>query len=109
VIAIIAILAGMLFPVLAQAREKARGATCQSNLKQLGSAYMMYVQDYDDQFPLGAQAPDRVIDAYYSPSNLLSGRNSAQYRGWYDTQGPNAVHPYTRNYDIWACPSTDPA
>src|SRR5256885_5437199 len=51
VIAIIAILAAILFPVFAQAREKARQATCQSNLKQIGSAFAMYVQDYDECFP----------------------------------------------------------
>src|SRR4030088_2532951 len=51
VIAIIAILAAILFPVFAQAREKARQTTCQSNLKQIGIAISMYVQDYDEEFP----------------------------------------------------------
>jgi prepilin-type N-terminal cleavage/methylation domain-containing protein/prepilin-type processing-associated H-X9-DG protein len=51
VIAIIAILAAILFPVFAQARAKARQATCLSNLKQLGLAFMLYVQDYDETFP----------------------------------------------------------
>ena len=51
VIAIIAILAAILFPVFAQAREKARQAACLSNQKQLGTAFMMYVQDYDETFP----------------------------------------------------------
>src|SRR5438874_107201 len=50
VIAIIAILAAILFPVFAQAREKARQTTCLSNLKQIGTATMMYVQDYDEKF-----------------------------------------------------------
>lgn len=50
VIAIIAILAAILFPVFAQAREKARQTQCTSNLKQLGIAMQMYLQDYDDQF-----------------------------------------------------------
>ncbi len=48
VIAIIAILAAILFPVFAQAREKARQTTCLSNLKQLGLAQMMYLQDFDE-------------------------------------------------------------
>ena len=51
VIAIIAILAAILFPVFAQAREKARQATCTSNLKQLDLAALMYAQDYDETFP----------------------------------------------------------
>lgn len=52
VIAIIAILAAILFPVFAQAREKARQATCLSNQRQLGVAFMAYVQDYDETYPL---------------------------------------------------------
>ncbi len=51
VIAIIAILAAILFPVFAQAREKARAISCISNVKQIGLAAMMYVQDYDETFP----------------------------------------------------------
>jgi prepilin-type N-terminal cleavage/methylation domain-containing protein/prepilin-type processing-associated H-X9-DG protein len=47
VIAIIAILASILFPVFAKAREKARQATCTSNMKQIGNAVLMYSQDYD--------------------------------------------------------------
>jgi prepilin-type N-terminal cleavage/methylation domain-containing protein/prepilin-type processing-associated H-X9-DG protein len=53
VIAIIAILAAILFPVFAQAREKARSISCLSNLKQIGTATMMYVQDYDETYPSG--------------------------------------------------------
>lgn len=52
VIAIIAILAAILFPVFAQAREKARAITCVSNEKQMGTAFMLYVQDYDETFPM---------------------------------------------------------
>jgi prepilin-type N-terminal cleavage/methylation domain-containing protein/prepilin-type processing-associated H-X9-DG protein len=52
VIAIIAILAAILFPVFAQAREKARAIACISNEKQIGLAFMLYVQDYDETFPM---------------------------------------------------------
>jgi prepilin-type N-terminal cleavage/methylation domain-containing protein/prepilin-type processing-associated H-X9-DG protein len=51
VIAIIAVLAAILFPVFAQAREKARQVSCLNNLRQLGTGMMMYVQDYDGQYP----------------------------------------------------------
>jgi prepilin-type N-terminal cleavage/methylation domain-containing protein len=55
VIAIIAILAAILFPVFAQAREKARTTTCISNLKQIGLASNMYLQDYDERFPFAGR------------------------------------------------------
>jgi prepilin-type N-terminal cleavage/methylation domain-containing protein/prepilin-type processing-associated H-X9-DG protein len=51
VIAIIAILAAILFPVFASAREKARQSVCTSNMKQMGLAIFMYLEDYDEHFP----------------------------------------------------------
>ncbi len=51
VIAIIAILAAILFPVFARAREQARKITCASNLRQIGNAFAMYVEDYDGGYP----------------------------------------------------------
>src|SRR5437763_1392225 len=53
VIAVIAILAALLFPVFAQAREKARQSGCLSNLQQVGKAQALYLQDYDERFCLG--------------------------------------------------------
>jgi prepilin-type N-terminal cleavage/methylation domain-containing protein/prepilin-type processing-associated H-X9-DG protein len=51
VIAIIAILAAILFPVFAKAREKARTASCASNLKQVGIAFLQYTTDNDEKYP----------------------------------------------------------
>ncbi|MBM3190345.1 MAG: DUF1559 domain-containing protein, partial [Chloroflexi bacterium] len=48
---IIAILAAILFPVFAKAREKARQTSCLSNMKQLGLATMQYTSDYDEMYP----------------------------------------------------------
>jgi prepilin-type N-terminal cleavage/methylation domain-containing protein/prepilin-type processing-associated H-X9-DG protein len=87
VIAIIAILAAILFPVFAQAREKARQATCLSNLKQVGSALMMYVQDYDERYPI------------FSFANCYQG---------YDAIWTTEIMPYTKNERVFVCPSIDP-
>src|SRR6266853_2673654 len=53
VVAIIAILAAILFPVFAQARESARKTSCLSNVKQLGLGCLMYSQDYDETLVMG--------------------------------------------------------
>src|SRR5438876_8068083 len=52
VIAIIAIIAAILFPVFAAARDKARQAACFSNLKQIGYALHLYLEDYDERLPI---------------------------------------------------------
>jgi prepilin-type processing-associated H-X9-DG protein/prepilin-type N-terminal cleavage/methylation domain-containing protein len=64
-IAIIAILAAILFPVFAQAREKARSITCASNLKQLSVAWLMYAQDYDETLPMTAQKQSNGAQLYW--------------------------------------------
>src|SRR5689334_4755525 len=75
VIAIIAILAAILFPVFAQAREKARHASCISNLKQIGMAALMYGQDYDESYPMLENGPQRytvanALDPYIKTGKL---------------------------------------
>jgi prepilin-type N-terminal cleavage/methylation domain-containing protein len=62
VIAIIAILAAILFPVFAKVREKARQTSCLSNEKQIGLAFIQYVQDYDEHQPNGATSAAGVAD-----------------------------------------------
>ena len=84
VIAIIAILAAILFPVFAKAREKARQTSCLSNLKQLGTSVMMYVQDYDEMYPLDLST--------FGPSQIPG--------TW-----PNRVMPYVKNTQLFKCPS----
>jgi type II secretory pathway pseudopilin PulG len=54
VIAIIGLLAAILFPVFSRIRENARRSSCQSNMKQLGLGIMQYVQDFDERFPVGS-------------------------------------------------------
>jgi len=67
VIAIIAILAAILFPVFAQAREAARKTVCVSNMKQLGLAWLMYAEDYDETFPLAATTELVALPPPYTP------------------------------------------
>jgi len=59
VLAVIAILAAILFPVFAQAREKARQIACLSNMRQAGLAFAMYATDYDGLYPYAVDPADR--------------------------------------------------
>ena len=97
VIAIIAILAAILFPVFAQAREKARAASCLSNMKQMGLALDMYASDYDETMPLYR---DQVFD-FGNPDSTTRKKSDGP---WY----PNylwALQPYLKAKQIQACPS----
>ncbi len=93
VISIIAILAAILFPVFAKARNKAHQTQCLSNIKQIGLAFQMYVNDYGEMLP-------NVYNWTY---------------GWYTVTSPpltkmwmadlvNKLNPYIRNDNLWYCP-----
>jgi prepilin-type N-terminal cleavage/methylation domain-containing protein/prepilin-type processing-associated H-X9-DG protein len=93
VIAIIAILAAILMPVFAQAREKARQSSCMSNQKQMGLAIIQYTQDYDETMP-PLMTSTSAFFVTYSPFAPGWDRNWAQL-----------VNPYIKNRDTWKCPS----
>ncbi|NCO34708.1 MAG: hypothetical protein AUJ92_03015 [Armatimonadetes bacterium CG2_30_59_28] len=99
VIAIIAILAAILFPVFARAREKARTSSCQANLKQIGLSVLMYVQDYDERFP---------ISGYQNQSGQtgVACMNGATEGGcanvWHWSE---AIQAYLKNRQLMLCPS----
>ena len=107
VIAIIAILAAILFPVFAQAREKARQATCASNLKQGGLAILQYVQDYDEAYP-AAEVLDTTGFCGSSP-DWCQGFNGWQFPAS-STQADantwaNSIMPYIKTTGIYVCPT----
>jgi prepilin-type N-terminal cleavage/methylation domain-containing protein/prepilin-type processing-associated H-X9-DG protein len=93
VIAIIAILAAILFPVFAQAREAARKSSCQSNLKQLGTAIAMYATDYDNKLVTGGG------DCFGGmPGCSRSAPTPTQQWQW-------VIQPYVKNWALFKCPS----
>ncbi|MDR3710808.1 MAG: prepilin-type N-terminal cleavage/methylation domain-containing protein [Capsulimonadaceae bacterium] len=71
VIAIISILAAILFPVFAHAREKARSAACESNLRQIGTSMMQYLQDNDEGYPLTFYFGDASYDCIMTEFQTL--------------------------------------
>lgn len=92
VIAIIAILAAILFPVFAQARESARKTQCISNLKQLGTGLMMYLQDYDETTPADTRLPVPAGALPVPPPNV-------------PTYALALLEPYLKNNGVKKCPS----
>jgi prepilin-type N-terminal cleavage/methylation domain-containing protein/prepilin-type processing-associated H-X9-DG protein len=101
VFAIIAILAAILFPVFAQARDKARQASCLSNTKQIATAFLMYTQDYDERSPGGCFAewscdssPTGWIDEQGKPSSTP-----------YNFTGLWVLRPYIKADQVFVCPT----
>ena len=84
VIAIIAILAAILLPVFSAAREKARQTSCASNEKQLGIAFLQYIQDWDE----------------YPPNGAPQANNQGHHIG---TGWAGQVYPYVTSTGVFAC------
>lgn len=110
VIAIIAILAAILFPVFAQARDAARKAACQSNLKQFAGAFAMYASDYDGLFPnpggreFAPPLPRNGAAWYSATRNRATGQVTDSGLG---------VFPYLKqrgnaSNNVWSCPNSIP-
>lgn len=87
VIAIISILASLLLPALTQAKSSARQARCMSNLRQMGFAFQLYVQDYEF-YPL--------IGSVVSVTKPTGSK-------WYDDIRPYTTQTWTN--DLFSCPS----
>jgi prepilin-type N-terminal cleavage/methylation domain-containing protein len=120
VIAIIAILASILFPVFAQAKKAAKKTSCLSNTKQLGLAYDMYANDYDDMTPSNGEglAPQSTWTAW-TPLEPWTGDTGAPFNPYGDGfsaplgfMDPLAdqnwgaeLYPYIKSMGLYVCPS----
>lgn len=90
VIAIIAILAAILFPVFVGAKDKARQSTCESNMRQVGIALAMYLDNNNGKYPA----------AMIWPSGEMGNGVCVRWAG--------TLNRYVKNYNIWRCPSFKP-
>jgi prepilin-type N-terminal cleavage/methylation domain-containing protein len=91
VIAIIAILAAILFPVFAQAREQARMSTCLSNFKQIGMGVQMYLQDWDETYPMNRIAQNPGGSECNGKGRMITWKHETA--------------PYVKSVAVFKCPS----
>ncbi|MBT3288660.1 MAG: DUF1559 domain-containing protein [Victivallales bacterium] len=96
VIAIIAILASMLLPALAKAREKARSISCVSNQKQIGLATMMYADDHDEHI----NPVYYYMNGSYTLPNGSTRTGSPTAKLWH-----SMIYPYLKSVPVFNCPS----
>jgi prepilin-type N-terminal cleavage/methylation domain-containing protein/prepilin-type processing-associated H-X9-DG protein len=89
VIAIIGILAAMLLPALARAREQARRANCKSNLKQLGLAIAQYSDDWNNKLPTNVASPS--VPTYPGTALILSNYVSSSTKMWVCPSSTNSA------------------
>ena len=87
VLAIISVLAGVLFPVFSSARESSKRTTCMSNFREVSLSTHLYMNDYEDNF----------MPVNHEHGAVATSRND---RTWVQL-----VLPYVRNFGMFYCPS----
>lgn len=100
VIAIIAVLAALLLPALRTAREKAKTATCVSNLRQLGLAALAYSVDWDDKFPT-------TKTNWWTPYTGYGGKWTPGYGSDYPPEERPLYRYLAKSFQVLRCPSDD--
>ncbi len=113
VIAIIAILAAILFPVFASAKQAAKQTVCASNIRQIGIAMQLYLNDYDDMWapmasyePLAGFAPQHLWIGYdNNNAPNTGGFHGHVYEPAINPRRPGKLDPYIKSMEIIRCPS----
>jgi len=123
VVAIIAILAAILFPVFSRARENARKASCISNLHQIGLGIAMYRSDYDGINPRHRSCPDSADSKCYALAPTVSSGPHETWWAPFDNTQPSEpatplpdstysspakagfLMPYVKSLQVFHCPS----
>ena len=104
VVAIVSLLAAILFPVFGRAREKARQSNCTSNLKQIGLALKQYAQDYDGSYPTTKSSHSN--DPLTPEDESLGALRGSGFRAANDPLSlPVVLVSYLKNTQIFVCPS----
>ena len=110
VIAIIAILAAMLLPALAKAKQKAQGIACVNNMKQLMLGWLMYAGDNRSSLPVNG-------DEGYQPTSVVGTSDPQWCPGRVDSGAPTGaptntawiadgqIYPYLKSFGIYRCPA----
>jgi general secretion pathway protein G len=99
VITIIALLAAILFPVFARAKAAAKQTQCLSNLKQIGTAITLYMNDYDSQFPAAVDPSDKYQPSIWSAQPAFAARIPSM------PMMHQVLQPYLNSAEIFHCPS----
>ncbi|MDB6016384.1 MAG: hypothetical protein JWR19_873 [Pedosphaera sp.] len=100
VIAIIAVLAGLLLPVLARAKQRGQRAGCLSNLNQIGVAFTMYLGDCEERFGDRRDLKSSLPDGYRP---WTSWPPSDPRAGW----AALVLHDSGASYSLWSCPAAE--
>jgi prepilin-type N-terminal cleavage/methylation domain-containing protein/prepilin-type processing-associated H-X9-DG protein len=96
VISVISVLAAILFPVFARARENGRRAACQSNLRQIGMGLLQYSQDYDEHM---------IADWYGRDATTGKGETEPRSTPGGNYKWMDAAYSYIKNEQVFVCPS----